>query len=413
MRQKRPGPCCVIASLTDAPDRAAHVSAFSRLRVSLPLLIILIAVWLRAPAVWSAAPFDVDEALYATYGRQISHENNPLLAEIPIDKPPLHFYTLAFSFKLFIQPSQWAARLPAFFASLLTVAAVWRLTLTLYRARLTAVMAALLVALSPLDVTYATTAFVDVPVTFWIALALVAISRGSWGLSAALAALAFSTKQSAVIFVPLILAVGIVVRRPRPAQFLRFVLICGIACALPFAWDIARPGDITGWWALGAANNAPDRLSHSHEILPRLQTWGRYLSSGIGSLWGLVAALAGALSAIWAGRHANSRRRAYAFDLIWLAYCAGYSLLYSLIAFNLYPRYAHFLIVPLAILAARVTTRALTLKTSRRVQAAVAAVLLITFGAGLPDTFAARTDPEWLRPARERHAGIEATAAYL
>ncbi|MBN2471113.1 MAG: hypothetical protein JXN59_10345, partial [Anaerolineae bacterium] len=70
-------------------------------------------------------------------------------------------------------------------------------------------------------------------------------------------------------------------------------------------------------------------------------------------------------------------------------------------------------IVPLAILAARVTTHALTLKTSRHVQAAVAAVLLITFGAGLPGTFAARADPEWLRPARERHAGIEATAAYL
>ncbi len=391
------------------PAPAARPVKLSRLWAS--LLIFLLAIWLRAPAVWQPAPLDVDEALYATYGRQISHENAPLLAGSPVDKPPLGFYVLAGSFKLFGQPSAWAARLPGLFASLLTIAALWRLALSLYHSALTASLAALLLALSPLDISYAGTVFLDPGVTLWMALALLAVSHGRWGVAGALAGLAFATKQSALLYAPLVLALGLNTSRPQPKHILRFVVVYGVVCALPFIWDIARPDQQVGWWVLGAANNAPDRLIRSDEVLPRLRLWGQFLSSASGTGCGLGLAVVGAL--FFAVRHRHARLRAHAFDLIWLVYTIGYSLLYGLVAFSLYPRYAHLLAALLALLAARVITQLYHSNSQTKPIRLILAGGLLVFAAGIPHSLAARTDPAWLRPARERHAGIETLAAYL
>ncbi|MBN1963967.1 MAG: hypothetical protein JW910_04940, partial [Anaerolineae bacterium] len=91
--------------------------SLARRQVWLPVLLILLGVWLRAPLLFADSALDVDEALFASFARQISHEGNPLLLGQPVDKPPLLFYVVAASFKLSGQPVAWAARLPNFLAS--------------------------------------------------------------------------------------------------------------------------------------------------------------------------------------------------------------------------------------------------------------------------------------------------------
>ncbi len=255
----------------------------------------------------------MDEALYATFARQISHESNPLLIGSSVDKPPLTFYLTAFSFKLFTEPSAWAARIPNFIASILSLAALWALARRLYRDQAVAALAALFSALSVSDATLAGTAFTDPQATWWVLLACLAATKRRWGWAGLCAGLAFACKQSAAQFWPLIVVVGSVeIQQVRtlPA-LLRFTLPLLIVIGLLFIWGAARGPDAADWWALGAANNAPDRLIRSDEVTPRLTTWLGFVGENTGGPVGLIG-LCGIGSAALAtriiARHAAAAR---------------------------------------------------------------------------------------------------------
>ena len=182
----------------------------------LPVLLMLISIAARLPQVWSTHPLDVDEALYATFSREISHFNNSMLLNQPVDKPPLAFYVTAFSFKWFGTPSDWAARLPSFFASCISLAVLWRLSRALYPQTPTAApIAVLIVALSPLDAMLAGSVFTDPQMIMWVLLACLLAFQQRWTGAAVSAGLAFMTKQSAVQFIPMIIALGLIRARHR------------------------------------------------------------------------------------------------------------------------------------------------------------------------------------------------------
>src|SRR5688572_28271909 len=91
-------------------------------------------------------PLREDEAIYGYWAR--SATTDPFFLQVWPDKPPLFIWLLTGAFALF-GPSEAAARLVSIFASTLTVPLVALGARRLWRSRLAALMAALLLALNP------------------------------------------------------------------------------------------------------------------------------------------------------------------------------------------------------------------------------------------------------------------------
>src|SRR5258708_3505906 len=152
------------------------------------------------------ARFQVDEALYATFARRIS-TGDLLLSDASLDKPPLALAFTALSFTAF-GATEFAARLPTLAASLLTLASVYALARRSYGSRL-ALFAALLLALSPLDLAFAATNFMDPLLTLWLMLAFLAVAYDRWGLAGIACAAGLATKQSALGALPILIFFGV------------------------------------------------------------------------------------------------------------------------------------------------------------------------------------------------------------
>jgi 4-amino-4-deoxy-L-arabinose transferase-like glycosyltransferase len=319
----------------------------------------LLGAAFRFHALGQDARFHPDEALFSTFARSAA-VNGDWLLHGPLDKTPLTIYAAALSMSLVgvhplpngvldldIHTGEFAARLPGTLASILLVATMYGLARALYHGRFVATVAMLLTALSPLAIAFSATVFTDGLMLLFVAIALAMIARGRWGWSGVFLALGFASKQQALYYAPLLLAVGWAVGRrgmmhhaltTSLSRIARFALPTLVMLALLLAWDGARaqPGGI---WGLAAANNTPGRLIRSNEILPRLLKWTGYAQTLAGPSW-LTAALGlvGASGVI--GRVVcEPRRHATLVDVVLAAYLLIYGLAHWLVAFNTYDRY--------------------------------------------------------------------------
>jgi 4-amino-4-deoxy-L-arabinose transferase-like glycosyltransferase len=346
--------------------------------VIVPALLILVGACLRA-AMLVPNRFRVDEALYATFAREVATGGDPLLLAFDVDKPPLAVYATAVAFAA-LGVSEFAARVPNVLASVASLAVLWALGRRLYsltpqpalplgegasntaKARLnpTACFAVLLVALSPYDVLFAPTVFAEPQVTLWTLLACWAVAGDRWAWAGGLLALGIATKQSALFYAPLVVALGVVLIagnatadwRAYARRVVRLalpVLVCGALLAL---WDAPR-GPGRSFWALGYAHNAPGRWIRSGEVLPRLGAWGFWLSTFTGAEALNVALLVLGIGGLAWGVIFRSRRRETVIDLVLVGYALAYLGMLWLLAFNTYDRYVHTLLPVLALLAAR------------------------------------------------------------
>jgi len=190
---------------------------------SLLIAILLVGLALRL-APWGQNRFLEDEALYATWGLQIATGADPMLDQEPVDKPPLHPYLLALSFLLSAPPSaagvgaghETAARLPSLFASLAAILLMYSLGRALFDDRRVGLLAALLLALSPFDLLFASTAFTDPQMTVLVVGALLAAAQDRPGAAGLLIGLATATKQQGLFFLPLVVILALLsARRAR------------------------------------------------------------------------------------------------------------------------------------------------------------------------------------------------------
>ncbi|MEP7289683.1 MAG: glycosyltransferase family 39 protein [Chloroflexota bacterium] len=321
----------------DSDSVSLHrLTHFTRRRLWIVAVVILVGATLRVGMLAQDVRLYSDEALYATFARRVSLHGDLLLSDAPLDKPPLAILITAFSFSLF-GATEFAARLLAFYASILTLAVMAGLARRLYGSYRCAVLAALLLALSPLDLAFAATAFLDPLLTLWLLLACLAASRDHWRVAGISFGLAVATKQTALAFVPLIILLGMVCSRgvsrhvvlSRLRRFAIPVLIGGIGLAL---WSVARAAPID-FWTLGALNNSPGRLIRANEIVPRLDRWLHLL----GNVTGFAPLL------VFAGLPLVLRdhRRTTLISLILATTLITALLGYWLIAFNTYDRYLH------------------------------------------------------------------------
>ncbi len=286
--------------------------------------------------------FNVDEALYATFSRRIALHSDFLLSnptDVMLDKPPLGLLLTAASDAIF-GPTEFAARLPNVLVSILDIALLIALARRLYGWRV-AILAGLLLAFSPLDLAFAATNFLDPLLTFWLLLATLAAVRDRWGIAGIACALGIATKQSAVFYLPLIVALGAVQSlipypshiRSRLLRFAGFLLFGLILLAL---WSVARAAPVD-FWTLGAYNNDPGRFIRANEIMPRLNEW----LSLLGAITGFSPLLLLACVPLFAALSANlsPSHRTILIDRLLAAVLIAILLGYWLIAFNIYDRY--------------------------------------------------------------------------
>jgi 4-amino-4-deoxy-L-arabinose transferase-like glycosyltransferase len=320
--------------------------------------------------------FHPDEALYAAFARHVASGQNVLLSSVVVDKPPLSFYLNGLSVLVF-GGSEFAVRLPNFLASLVSLALLFALARRLYDLS-TARLAAWILALSPFGILFSITVFIDPLLTtilvaaLWSACAPAPRPR----LTGLLVALAFAAKQTALLFVPLVLAFALIPLSPAAdvntalRRLLRFALpillgLALVALAL-LVWDAARHAPI-GVWEQGYSDNVPGRFIRAAEVWPRARAWLDWLHYFTASpvLNGLFL-LALPLLLAFNLRHPS---RAALADFI----LAGYLLLFLsghwLLAFSVWDRY----LLPLLPLVALLFARTLQLiadglsRTARRV----------------------------------------------
>ena len=145
-----------------------------RRAAALPLmvgLLLLATLWRTLPLLDNR--FHPDEALYGSFARRIASSQDPLLAGVLVDKPPLGFYLTALGLAA-IHNGEFGARLPTLYASVASVALLYALGRRLFGTR-TALVAAALLAGSPFAILFSITLFLDPLLT----------AAGLWGLAAA------------------------------------------------------------------------------------------------------------------------------------------------------------------------------------------------------------------------------------
>ncbi|MDW8326669.1 MAG: glycosyltransferase family 39 protein [Anaerolineales bacterium] len=339
------------------------------------------AFWLTVAALLAAAllragplrdnRFHPDEALYAYFGRLIASGRDPLLASEVVDKPPLPLYLLALSLSIFggreVAANELAARLPNFFADVVNVALLYALARRLYSPN-TATLAAWLYALSPFAILFAVTVFIDPLLTAFVMWGLWMSAAKRLRRAALAFALAFATKQTALLFLPLAPALSLSPSLPdSPAQalkrllhnFLPFAIALGLTALVLFGWDVLRLsfGTPIGFWAQGYADNAPNRLIRSGEVLPRAFAWLDLLSYFTASPLLNITFAVGLPILLALGLRRPSLPAL--FDLLTTFYLLIYLSAYWLLAFNVWDRYL-VPVLPLALLLFARTLECLT-----------------------------------------------------
>ncbi len=338
------------------------------------IVLILLGLALRL-APWGQNRFLEDEALYAYWGLKIATGADPMLDEEPVDKPPLHPYTLALLFALFSPPLlagradgqaelETAARLPSLFASITGIVLVFALGRGLFGDERVGLLAALLLALSPFDILFASTAFTDPLMTVFILGALLAAARDRLGTAGMLNGLAAATKQQGLLFLPLVVAVGCLspprLRKSRALpwvkpvwrqRWVRFSLGFAIIAVVVLWWDAARllrPGFLEQ----SLVSYGGLRPTEPGILGERAVEWLRLAGAFWPSPWftavlasGIVVWLIGGLAGWWPG---GSK-----IDLALLLFVLSFLLLHLLVGFQVWDRYLLGLVPLVALLAAR------------------------------------------------------------
>ncbi len=345
---------------------------------------VLVAWALRLPPTLDNR-FHADEALYGYWGLLIGRGQDPWLASVPVYKPPLLPYLVAGAQAL-LGNSEFAVRFCGLAAGLLMVPLVAALARSLYRERWTATTAAIGIALSPFAILFSATAFTDpVMVTLGLA-ACVAAVRGRPGWAGVLAGLACATKQTGLVWLPLVGVIQIT-KSQHLKPLLRTVGCWALIVGAMFAWDTVRVTQgAESFWRLGVSGYGGLRLIWPHELGARLRGWldlARYFfSSPI--LNGTL--LVGLPVLVWTGITRHRYTQESLTDVILVSFSLIYFLFHWLWAFPVWDRYLLPLVPIAAILLSRIINLAISYPklATRHSQLAIRhslLVILLTFPA--------------------------------
>ena len=310
----------------------------------------------------AASRFHQDEAIYGYWALQVVTGQDNWLSDYPVDKPPLHIYTLALFMRLFGH-SETVARLPGELSSAASIVLIYFLCKHLYGHR-TALASLALAAFSPFSILFASTAFTDPMMVTWVLGSLLAAVHHRWGWTGWLLGLGVITKPQAVLFLPLVVAVGMVstgesTRTDRPGKagrsLARFAIGLALAILPAIAWDALRSQHM-GFFRQSIVSYGGFRWAPVGSWLERLQEWGQLLGYFTGSrllnailLIGLPILLGYALF-----RWRAERNRVQ--DWLFALFVTGFILLHTVLEINVWDRYLLGLVPFVLLLLARVLT---------------------------------------------------------
>jgi 4-amino-4-deoxy-L-arabinose transferase-like glycosyltransferase len=319
--------------------------------------LLLLAWGLRLPPLLEA-PLHPDEALYGYWGLLIGRGRDPWLTSGPVYKPPLFPYLVAV-FQFLLGDTTIALRFPGVMAGLLAVPLVGALARALYRDSWTALCATMAAALSPFAITFSGSAFTD-PLMVTLGLgACAAAARGRTRWAGLLAGLSLVTKQTGLVWLPLVLAV-VLAQNLGSLRWIREVTVFYLVpLLLALTWDAVRVAlGADSFWSAGIVGYGGLRLIWSHELWPRLRAWSRVMASLFASPLVNAFLLVGLLGLVWGAlaRHPGTRRAF--FDLLCVSFCMVYALLHWLVAFPIWSRYLLPLAPILAVLLGRIAREA-------------------------------------------------------
>lgn len=301
-----------------------------------------------------ANPLHPDEALYGYWGLLIARGRDPLLVSGSVYKPPLLPYVVSL-FELLMGSTHSALRLPGLAAGVVAVPLVGALARALYGDRWTALSGSAVIALSPFAVAFSGSAFPDsLMVTLGLA-ACVAAARRSARWAGLLAGLSFATKQTGLVWLPLVLAIAATRDPDRMGRLGTLIAAYFAPTLLVVAWDgvrLARGSD--SFWSSGIAGYGGLRLIWPHELQPRLRAWLEGAASLLGSPIANAVLVGGSAVLLLTGVLRRPTTGSAFYDLLFVGFSLVYFWLHWLIAFPTWHRYLLPLLPVLAILLGRV-----------------------------------------------------------
>jgi 4-amino-4-deoxy-L-arabinose transferase-like glycosyltransferase len=324
------------------------------------ILILLIATFLNALALHHTQRWHPDEAFYMTIARNAAVQGDGMLVSEPLDKPPLTYYINALSLKflavdsdangvlfLDVYKGEFAGRIPSLLMSVLSVAVVMSIISSITHNHYAVLVGGLMVALSPLRIVFAPTAFTDMSMLLFATLSLLLAVRGKWGWAGVWFMLSLAAKPQSVFYLPLLVGLWFIKLTPplnpltrrqggdlskrllfRCAAFFIPILIGGF---LLWAWDMARVNmGAASFWALGQAYYTPTTITPLADYPARIsELWAtvQYLF-GHGSITAILL-LIGVIVTL---------RRRENFSLLLLVWLIGFFALHIVFTLNLFDR---------------------------------------------------------------------------
>ena len=226
-----------------------------------------------------------DEAIYsywALYSRQV----DPLFLQVWPDKPPLYLWLLGWVLEG-LGATAVTARLLNVAVSVLSIAVCAALARRWWGEQ-AALLAALLLALNPLAISFAPTAFTDPLMVLAGLLALCLAASRRWLWAGIWLGGALMTKQQGLLFAPWVVAALFwpAESRPRTLSALAALLAGLLLVVAPIVcWDSLRWAVAPSPWDLGARHASGLALAAPESWLPRLLSWANLSATALGPPW--------------------------------------------------------------------------------------------------------------------------------
>lgn len=257
------------------------------------VLILLLASFLSFFALGNARRFHPDEAYYMTIARHAAVNGNWLLLAEPVDKTPLTFYTKALALVFFAIETdengvlqldalkgEFAGRMPSVLISILLVAVVIQLAKSISVKTVTPYIAGILVALSPMRIVFAPTAFTDLPMLLFGTISLWMALRSQWSWAGFWWIVSVAAKPQSVFYLPLILIILIVrsfetktIKHILP-KLIQFMLPIVVGMTVLWGWDALRVAHrVESFYSLGQSRYAPIMITPIQDYPMRFNLW--------------------------------------------------------------------------------------------------------------------------------------------
>ena len=256
-----------------------------------PLIaIILLGVAFRL-SVFSTHDFHCDEGLHGSYVLDITTKDDWLFRSTDVDRPPVFFYVAAPFVKVLGNHVN-ILRLPNFMGSIAGIFLIYLICIKLFN-RKTALWAAFLLAVSPYNIVFGPTVFIDVLMAFFILWSFYLLCVDKTLLSGIVFGLALGTKQPAIMAVPVFICFPILLFWKNNNAFniklylkkySRWIYGCLIILALVFAWSALCQRPRFGMMGKAFSHQSSVFTLDLENFFERIRQWWQYIKLTFNSI---------------------------------------------------------------------------------------------------------------------------------